>query len=140
MDNGPELASGNAGQILHLLERCLGLDSAQGGQVGLAGGASIPQLPALCLADHGHRLLAEWIVGVISYLEDPVRAGSDTGAAAIALIGIDGDEILAGAILISIVGKFSNHGKLGKYKDAKGSISRYRRVFPSFRSDLRIDF
>src|SRR5271157_2949355 len=71
---------------------------------GLAGPAFVLELLFLIQPDDSNRLLCHGIVRVLLHdLENLCRTGGHTIAAAIAFVRIDGDEIIPGAVTVSIV-------------------------------------
>lgn len=71
--------------------------------VRFAGGTRVLQLPALLVEYESHRGIAKRIVGILADAIDVARAGGHTISAAIALVRIDGDEEIAGTVLIAVV-------------------------------------
>ena len=80
--------------------------------VRFAGGARVFKFLALVVAHHGHRLITERIVGVLTDNKHTAGTGWHTISATVTLVRIDGDKELTRTILISIV----------RYHDAESPI------------------
>src|SRR5271157_4741906 len=75
---------------------------------GLAGPAFVLELLFLILPDDSNRLLFHGIIRVLLHdLENLCRTGGHAIAAAIAFVRIDGDEIIPGAVAVTVVSQHS---------------------------------
>ena len=71
--------------------------------VRLARGTGVLELLAVLFANHGHRLIAKRIVGVLADDKHLVGAGGYTISATVTFVGINSDEEVAGAVLVAVV-------------------------------------
>lgn len=71
--------------------------------VRLAGGTGVFELLAMFLTDECDRLISKRVIGVFTDNEHTIGANRHAISAAVALVGVDGDEEIAGAVLVAVV-------------------------------------